>query len=121
MSTQRGLSSGKALSAVNVSTNGAGVFIQESQKGLTHSMTDRCLTLAARGGIVPVAGEAALTVTARSPRAAQAAVGEVVAGGAEGGRPAFTPPTALTAGETRVALLEYMKKSAVRQSHRLSL
>ena len=34
----------------------------------------------------------------------------MMAGGTKGSWPAFTPPTALTAGETRVALLDYMNE-----------
>lgn len=73
-------------------------------------MTDRGLTLATGGAVVPVAWEASLTVTASSPRAARTAVGKRMAGGTDRGWPAFTPLTALTAGETRVALLDHMNE-----------
>lgn len=73
-------------------------------------MTDRGLTLATGGAVVPVAWEAALTVTTSSPRTAWTAVGKRMAGGADRGWTAFTPLTALTAGETRVALLDYMNE-----------
>lgn len=66
---------------------------------------DFCLTLAAGRAVIPVSWQAALTVTPSGSGAAQTAVGERMAGGAKGSRPAFTPPAALTAGETRVTLL----------------
>ena len=61
--------------------------------------------MAAGGAIVPVSREAALAVASSGPWATLAAVRERMAGGAQGGGPALAPPTALTAGETRVALL----------------
>lgn len=96
-------SSGKALSALNILANGVGVFC-------FCRMTDRWLTLAAGGAVVPVAWETVLTVTTSSTRAARTAVGERMAGGTSGSWPTFTPPTALTAGETRVACLDYMNE-----------
>ena len=60
-----------------------------------------------------MAWETALAVTTSGPRAARTAVGERMAGGADGSWPTFTPPTALTAGETRVALLDYMNENTV--------
>lgn len=63
--------------------------------------------MAARGAIVPVSWETALAVTTSSPRATWTAVGERMAGGPEGSWPTVAPPTALTAGETRVAFLDY--------------
>lgn len=76
---------------------------------------DRWLTLAASRAIVPVAGKAALTVPTSSPWVTWTAVGERMAGGAKGSWPTFTPLTALTAGETWVALLH--EKNTVGNQH----
>lgn len=99
--------SGKTLSALNASTNGLEAFYSEEYENIWHIVW---LTLAAGGAVVPVTWEAALAVTTSGPRAAWTAVGERMAGGANGGWPAFTPPTALAAGETWVALLDYMNE-----------
>lgn len=40
-----------------------------------------------------------------------------MAGGPHGSGPAFTPPTAQTAGETGVALLDYMNESQLESSY----
>lgn len=70
----------------------------------------RRLTFAAGGAVVPVPRQAVLAVAAPGPWEAGTAVGERMAGGAGGGGPTFTPPTALTAGETGVALLDGIKE-----------
>lgn len=72
--------------------------------------SSRRLTFAAGGAVVPVPWKAALAVAAPSAWEAGTAVGERMAGGAGGGGPTFTPPTALTAGETGVALLDSRKE-----------
>lgn len=63
-------------------------------------ITDIWLTLAASRTVIPVAREAALTVPTSSSSATWTAVGERMAGGANGCWSTFTPSTALTAGKT---------------------
>lgn len=62
-------------------------------------MSGKALTLAARGAVIPVARQAALTVSAPGSRAALAAVGERVASGLVCSGSALTAPAAQTAGE----------------------
>lgn len=61
---------------------------------------NRRLTLAASRAIIPITREAALTVPTSCSRTTWTAVGERMAGGANGSLPTFTPSTALTAGKT---------------------
>lgn len=67
---------------------------------------NKTLTLAPGGAVVPVAWKAALAVTTSGAWTTRTALGEGMAGGTNGSWPAFTPPAALTAGETEVALLD---------------